>query len=150
MIRAVYQGVGVNENKTFHQKVKILNYAAVGLPIISTSIGANGYENLSGLIISEMPNDFVKNIKRLLNDKEKLLELGTLNRMEVIKHFSWSRIAKELAKIYLIYIDKFDLKSNQTRKIYKIPKAFWLSEKRVKKNKNKRIYIIRKGEITTR
>lgn len=32
-------------------KVKILNYCASGLPVITTSVGAEGYENIKSLIV---------------------------------------------------------------------------------------------------
>jgi glycosyltransferase involved in cell wall biosynthesis len=130
-------------------KVKILNFAAAGLPIISTTIGANGYEKLSGIILEDNFGKYQKIIQKLIQDKNQAKKIGKQNRRDVVKHFSWSKIAKKLSSTYRVCIanNSHPLTNKNGYREIDIPKPFWLSEKRVKTNENRNYYLIKNGKI---
>jgi len=134
-------------------KVKILNFAAAGLPIISTTIGANGYEDLKSIILEDDISKYSKIIQKLRQKPNLIKEIGKQNRKDIIKYFSWSKIAKELANIYHIHITNYNRKlsfKNHELLIKKVPKPFWLTEKRVEINQNPNYYIIKNGKVNKR
>jgi glycosyltransferase involved in cell wall biosynthesis len=130
-------------------KVKILNFAAAGLPVISTTIGANGYEKLSGIILEDNFNKYHQIIQKLIRDPNWAEKVGKQNRKDVIRYFSWSKIAKELSSKYRAYIAGYKYSSTMNGDIsaIDIPRPFWLAEKRVEANKNHNYYLIKKGVI---
>jgi glycosyltransferase involved in cell wall biosynthesis len=77
--------------------LKIAEYMANGIPVISTSIGSRGYGviNEQHLIISSI-NDFVNNLKLLLCNQEKLHELSVNSREYVQENFAWNMIAERV------------------------------------------------------
>jgi len=130
-------------------KVKILNYCATGLPIITTSIGAMGYENIKSLIIENDLEKYSKLIAALFNDKKKLVLLGKKNREYVKEYYDIEKISKAIIGIY-----KDIVASHLTPKIskniknhFKLPLPLWLKEKRVKKFLNDQYYIIKNEKI---
>jgi len=56
------------------RNLKMVDYLAHGLPIISTPIGTRGFEdyNISDAIVISEPNNFEENIKKLSEDREKV------------------------------------------------------------------------------
>jgi glycosyltransferase involved in cell wall biosynthesis len=130
-------------------KVKILNFAAAGLPIISTTIGANGYEKFSSIILEDNFNKYHQIIQKLIRDPNWAEKVGKQNREDVIRYFSWSKIAKELSSKYRTYIasHKYSSTINDDVLAIDIPRPFWLAEKRVEANKNHNYYLIKKGVI---
>lgn len=83
-------------------RVKILNAMAMGLPIVSTSIGAEGLDVVSGehLIIADSPERFAQAVIRVLTDRELAARLGENARKLVCEEYSWSIIGKRLLSIY--------------------------------------------------
>ncbi len=130
-------------------KVKILNFAAAGLPVISTTVGANGYEKLSGIILEDSLNKYHWIIQKLIRNINWAKKIGKQNRKDVIRYFSWNKIAKELSSTYQIYIANYKHSSNKKDNALAIdiPRPFWLTEKRVEVNKNYNYYLVKKGVI---
>jgi glycosyltransferase involved in cell wall biosynthesis len=131
-------------------KVKILNFAAAGLPIISSTIGANGYEKFSGIILEDNFGNYPQIIRKLLRNARWAQEIGSQNRKDVVRYLSWNRIARELAATYKIFIANYRYSPRQKNgaTTVDVPKPFWLSEKRVEANKNFNYYIVKKGKIS--
>ena len=126
-------------------KVKILNYCANGLPVITTSIGASGYENIKNLIVVQPNSKSITDAVIFLLKHKKLAEkLGQESRKLIIKEFSWRKIAKQMTKVYdLVYQIK-----NSTSEIINVSNLtpFWLEEGRdVKKALTKSYRINDKG-----
>lgn len=130
-------------------KVKILNFTAAGLPVISTTVGANGYEKLNGIILEDDFNNYHQIIQKLIRNINWTKKIGKQNRKDVVRYFSWNKIARELSITYRIYIANY--KHSSTKKddvlVIDIPRPFWLVEKRVEVNKNYNYYLIKKGTI---
>jgi glycosyltransferase involved in cell wall biosynthesis len=111
-------------------KVKILTYASFGLPIIATSRGAAGYEDIPSLIITDgSKRDIIKKISMLLKEPHKAAQIGKENRSYVQKHLLWNNITNAMKYAYDMAYASF-----HSKKVYlKSFKPFWLEENRVNK-----------------
>jgi len=130
-------------------KVKILNYCAAGLPVITTGIGASGYEKIKSLIIENNLNKYSEKILDLLNHPNEIKAMGKNNRKRVEKYYDLEKIADKMAQVYQDILNNFYYKIKQVNKNkpLKLPFPLWLKEKRIKKIRNKNYYIIRNGKI---
>lgn len=88
-------------------RFKILEAGACKVPLVSTTLGAEGIPVLNGrdILIADEPQDFAKAIARLLDDKElaKTLALNCHNLVD--EHFSVESLAIE-AKHILEYLNR--------------------------------------------
>ncbi|MFK9119300.1 glycosyltransferase family 4 protein [Peribacillus frigoritolerans] len=75
--------------------LKIAEYMACGLPIISTSVGARGYQIKEGseIIISSL-GEFPEKIKKLSVNKLLQQSLSKHGRLIVEQNYSWDKIAE--------------------------------------------------------
>lgn len=131
-------------------KVKILNFAAAGLPIISSTIGANGYEKLSDIILEDNFDKYPQIIRKVVRNVRWAKKIGSQNRNNVVRYFSWNKIVKELSNTYKIFIAnyRYSLCKKSGAVAVDVPRPFWLSEKRVEVNKNFNYYVVKKGKIS--
>ncbi len=83
-------------------RVKILNALAMALPVVSTSIGAEGLDVVSGkhLILADTPSDFADAVATLLRNKELADQIGNSGRDLVCEKYSWDIVGGKLLKIY--------------------------------------------------
>lgn len=74
-------------------RIKLLENGRMGIPVISTRIGAEGvYDEHNPLIpLSDFPADFAKKLIELLDDTEKALKLGQEVRTDILKRFGFER-----------------------------------------------------------
>jgi glycosyltransferase involved in cell wall biosynthesis len=84
-------------------RLKILEYFSNSLPVVSTSIGAEGLdvENGVNVIIEDDMKEFASKIVRLLKDKELAAELGNAARKLVAEKYDWHKIGQQLNDVYL-------------------------------------------------
>jgi len=83
-------------------RFKILEYMAMGKPVVSTSKGAEGldYTNNKNIIIEDDINLFAEKIKELIKDEEKRRQIGEAG-MELVKgKYDWKKYQKTLNDIY--------------------------------------------------
>lgn len=80
---------------------KLLEAMAMGLPIVSTSLGAEGVSPESGrdMIIADDPVAFADAVVELLNDPRLCLALGGRARSLAERLFFWQRGVDELEKV---------------------------------------------------
>jgi len=129
-------------------KVKILNYCAAGLPIITTKLGASGYEKISSIIVEDDLSAFPDIIVELLSQQKKLKKIGMRNYQLAKKYYDINDIAKKLTGIYQDLIDLNQVNKNTLRmKKIKLPLPLWLEEGRIKKIKNKNYYVVKNNKI---
>lgn len=87
-------------------RFKILEAAACGIPIVSTTLGAEGIpvEDKENILIADTPSDFADSIKWLLKNQDKARELSSNCREMVVENYSISKAAEEAGRIleYLI------------------------------------------------
>lgn len=83
-------------------RVKILNALAMGLPVVSTSIGAEGLAVKSGehLLIADTPNDFADAVADILTNREMAAGLGANGRKLVCEKYSWEGVGQRLLSLY--------------------------------------------------
>lgn len=70
---------------------------AAGVPVVSTSMGAEGIEVVSGehLLIADTPESFVDAIVQVLDNRSLRDNLRSAARALVEQQYSWSNIGEE-------------------------------------------------------
>ena len=82
-------------------RLKILEYLSCGIPVVSTSVGAEGLHVTDGqsIFIADDPQEFAAQITHLLKDPALSLAAGAAGR-EVAKSYDWKKIAEKLQADY--------------------------------------------------
>jgi glycosyltransferase involved in cell wall biosynthesis len=77
-------------------RIKIFEAMAMGLPVVSTPIGAEGLQLRDGrhIALAERPEDFSAAVLRLLDDRSAAEEMARTAREHVLHSNSWSRVAE--------------------------------------------------------
>ncbi len=88
-------------------RLKILEYLACGLPVISTTKGVEGLNLKNGIsvIIEDDLNEFAKSIVKLLKNPE-LAEKFRRNAKKSIVDYDWKKISAKLNKTYEEFLQK--------------------------------------------
>ena len=83
-------------------RVKILDAWAHGLPVVSTSIGAEGIEIKAGgnILIADTPAGFAEAIVRILRDDDMASQLGSSGRKTVQYTYNWRTIYRDWDQVY--------------------------------------------------
>jgi len=81
-------------------RLKIFEAMAMGRPIVSTTVGAEGLPVQAGthLHIADTPQDFANAVLRLLRDEGERRRLGRAARDLVVERYDWSAAALELER----------------------------------------------------
>ncbi|MFA5232533.1 MAG: glycosyltransferase family 4 protein [Candidatus Paceibacterota bacterium] len=127
-------------------KVKILNYCSAGLPIITTRIGASGYEKIKSLIVEDDIDKYADIITNLYSRKNLLFKIGKDNR-KYVENFDIKKLSIKTIKLYKKIIRNHKPHSILNNKSDINKKPLWLKEKRSNGIKNKNYYIIKNGKI---
>jgi glycosyltransferase involved in cell wall biosynthesis len=82
-------------------RVKILDAMAMGLPIVTTSIGCEGIELIPGehALVADNPAHFAESVIRLLRDHGERARLGAAGRGLVENCYSWPHVLRRLDDI---------------------------------------------------
>jgi len=89
-LNPMFSGSGTN--------LKMLDYFAAGLPVVSTPAGARGLELSADDCIVCPADQFVSRISELLNDPAKRGRLGANARKLAVGRYAWSTIAGNAAQ----------------------------------------------------
>jgi glycosyltransferase involved in cell wall biosynthesis len=83
-------------------RVKILDAWARGVPVVSTTIGAEGLRYRPGddILIADTPTDFAAAVLAVLTDAPLARRLATGGRATVEQHYDWRRIYPAWEQIY--------------------------------------------------
>ncbi len=83
-------------------RLKILETLAMGLPVVSTSMGAEGTGLSHGkeLLIADTAEQFAGAVTRLLGDSALRTRLAQAGRQTACERFDWGRIAPRLLDVY--------------------------------------------------
>ncbi len=83
-------------------RVKIVDAWSWGLPIVSTSIGAEGleYRDLENLLLADTAEAFAQSLVRLLTDPELAARLSTAGRRTVEEYYDWRKTYIAWDEIY--------------------------------------------------
>lgn len=79
-------------------RLKILEAMSKGVPIVSTSVGAEGINYIEGkdILIADEINVFAEHVISLLKNREKRIQMQQSARELVIKYYDWNKIGKNL------------------------------------------------------
>jgi glycosyltransferase involved in cell wall biosynthesis len=79
-------------------KLKTLEALALGLPVVSTGIGVQGLEVVSGkhVYIADEARDFAESVVRLLVNREQARAMGLAGRALVSEKYTWDSILKTI------------------------------------------------------
>jgi glycosyltransferase involved in cell wall biosynthesis len=83
-------------------RVKILNAMAMGLPLVSTTVGAEGIAVTHGenCLLADTPADFAKAILHLLQNPAEAQRLGTNARCLMEAQYGWEAVTGRLLETY--------------------------------------------------
>jgi glycosyltransferase involved in cell wall biosynthesis len=83
-------------------RLKILEAMAAGLPVVSTTVGAEGLKVSHGenILLADTPKDFCNQVIRLMEDDGFARNLSLNARRLVENEYEWEKIAKYLDRFY--------------------------------------------------
>lgn len=83
-------------------RIKIIESMALGKPIITTSIGAEGinYTTKKNILIADTAEDFAEAVSRCVADKQFSLQLGRAARKLIEEEYNNSKIIERLTSFY--------------------------------------------------
>lgn len=83
-------------------RIKILEALAMELPVIATSIAAEGIpgQNENGIIIADTKADFIAAIKFLLDHPDESRRLGLIGRKFAEDNFNWTSNVSKILEVY--------------------------------------------------
>ena len=89
-LNPMFSGSGTN--------LKMLDYFAAGLPVVSTPAGARGLDLTSADCVVCAPEGFVAKIQELLSDRDTCRRMGANARKLAVDRYAWSKIAADAAQ----------------------------------------------------
>jgi sugar transferase (PEP-CTERM/EpsH1 system associated) len=83
-------------------RMKILEAMAMGMPIVATTVGAEGLNLAPGrdLLIGDTPEQLARHAVRLLRDPAYGEQLGRHARATAVRRFSWASVVSQLEQVY--------------------------------------------------
>jgi glycosyltransferase involved in cell wall biosynthesis len=89
-------------------RLKILEAWAMGRPVVSTALGAEGLEAVSGrhLLIADDAAGFASAVVRVLSEPELGDALGRAGRALVTERYSWHRAAGALEGLFRLVLSR--------------------------------------------
>jgi len=87
-------------------RLKILEAAAMGKPVVSTSVGAEGLslKNNEQLFIADDELDFAGKINLLIRDRDKAYKMVESSKEIILKKYNWDSICKTASDIVQQYV----------------------------------------------
>lgn len=89
-------------------RLKVLEAMGLGVPVVSTSIGAEGIKYTNGLniVIADEENDFAKKIISLLKDKTERIKISKSARELAESTYDWDIIGVKMADFFKSFFNK--------------------------------------------
>jgi glycosyltransferase involved in cell wall biosynthesis len=83
-------------------RVKILEALAHGIPVVSTTIGAEGIDVTAGehLLIADEPAAFAEAVVRLLRDRALADRLAAAGRRHAMSRYDWRAVCPAIEQVY--------------------------------------------------
>ena len=83
-------------------RVKILNALAMGLPVVSTYVGAEGIDVTDGvnILLADTPEGFAHAVVSVLQDAALAHRLGEAGRCLMQEQYSWEGVGRHLLGVY--------------------------------------------------
>ena len=82
-------------------RLKILESLAMGTPVVSTTVGAEGLDLQDGehLLLADSPDDFANAVLRILHDVALRTRLAESGRQRVAQRYLWSSVRTRVAEL---------------------------------------------------
>ncbi|MBL8565386.1 MAG: glycosyltransferase [Hyphomicrobiaceae bacterium] len=98
-------------------RLKIVEAAAMGKAIVSTTLGAEGIEAVPGrdLFLADEPDAFADAVNSLLDDQALAARIGQSARALAVERYSWSGAARALETLYRAILDGEADRDSHTR-----------------------------------
>jgi len=79
-------------------RIKILEALALGVPVVSTTLGAEGLDLVPGreIVLADAPEAFAESVVRLLTDRATRDAMGHAGRGAVARAYDWTGIEARL------------------------------------------------------
>jgi len=90
-------------------RLKILDYMAVGLPIVTTKKGIEGIEaeNMKhAIILDDVNEEFIAAIEYLINNEKVRKKIGANARRLAEEEYDWNKIGEKLDELYKRLLEK--------------------------------------------
>ncbi len=83
-------------------RLKILEAFATGLPVITTTVGAEGItcEHEENCLIADEPGSFAEQLSRVLTDDSLCDALARAGRRLVVEHYDWNHTVDRIVECY--------------------------------------------------
>ena len=90
-VNPMFSGSGTN--------IKMFEFMAAGLPIVTTAIGARGCEGLDAAFAIASEHTFASTMRDVLTDRRRASSMGEQGRRLVSERYSWERISPSLGQL---------------------------------------------------
>jgi len=89
-------------------RLKILEAFAAGIPVVSSSLGAEGIECVDGdhCLLRDQPAEFADAVVRLLEDDALCARLSRAARELVVERYDWRPVSRTLVSAYHVLLEK--------------------------------------------
>jgi sugar transferase (PEP-CTERM/EpsH1 system associated) len=83
-------------------RLKLLEALSLQAPIVSTTLGAEGFEVTNGeqLLIADEAAAFARSIIELIDDRTRAQALGAAGRLFAVQHYDWRSIVPKFEEVY--------------------------------------------------
>ena len=83
-------------------RLKILEAMAAGVPVVSTTLGAEGLDVRHGenILIADTNEQLIEAISAVVQNEEQRKQLSTAGRALVSSRYDWSRLGASLFEVY--------------------------------------------------
>jgi len=83
-------------------RLKIVESLALGTPVVSTTIGAQGLDlrHDEHLLLADSPADFATQLGRMLQDANLRTKLRWDGLEQVLTHYTWQQLGHQLSRDY--------------------------------------------------
>jgi len=83
-------------------RLKILEAMAAGVPVVSTTLGAEGLNVKHGenILIADTNEQLIEAIRAVVEDDARRQQLSAAGRVLVSNHYDWSRLGTNLFEVY--------------------------------------------------
>jgi glycosyltransferase involved in cell wall biosynthesis/GT2 family glycosyltransferase len=90
-VNPMFSGSGTN--------IKMFDFMAAGLPVITTAIGARGITLSGSAVHVSEPGEFAGAVRTVLADRQYAQRLGTTARRLACETYSWERLSPRLGRL---------------------------------------------------
>jgi glycosyltransferase involved in cell wall biosynthesis len=83
-------------------RLKILEAMAMGRPVVSTALGAEGLEIAPGenILLAETAEQFLQQLRTLIDHPDRARQLGQAGRQLVVAKYDWPICLRGLTGLY--------------------------------------------------